>query len=1105
VTVAAPPRPYKGLMPFDDAKLDALLFFGREREREIIAANLLASRLTVLYGPSGVGKTSLLRAGVAQQLRSLPDAEVAVFSSWAEDPTEEIDAAIAAGTGVDVYLILDQVEEYFLYHGADAAFARRLPEIVREAGRVNVLLGIREDALAKLDFFKGRIPNLFSNYLRLDHLDRPAARQAILGPLQRLNELWPAAVPYSAEPELVEAVLDQVATGRIEYGLSGRGIARGRDEPPRIEAPFLQLVLERLWDVEEDVGSTVLRLGTLERLGGAETIVREHLEHALASLDPRQQELAAEIFDHLVTPSGTKIAHGVGDLAGYASASREELGDVLARLSNERIVRRVDDAAVDGRFEIFHDVLAGGVLAWRAAFDAERELERERRRRRRAVAVASLALVALAAVAAIALFALSQRDRAQDRARSARAREFAARALSELTRDPQQSLRLAVAAADNERTLQVEDVLRSALATSRLRKIIRAHPSARTVEFDESGRLHVPVGQGLRVYRRSGATWKSLSLASGGTILDLDTIRSLSVSSEGLNAVVRDTRTGRLLRSFRQPGRIHAARFDDFAELLAVVAENQAGRVYARIFRVRDGDLLRTIRHRGTRSVAFDTYSQFVATGSADGTARLWHLRTGRLVRTFVDPGATEHVLAVEFDPIGELLATASGDSVVRVWDVASGVRRQAFLGHTDAAVALAWSPDGTYLADASEDGRGQILDVRGIGPGRVAGVLARHQGPIRAISYSFDGKAIATVGADGTARMWDARVEREGTRAASQWPGKMSAAVDQNGRHVVMAGVEGATLVALTPGRERRTVLADRATVAGFNANGTRIVVGTGRQATLHDIQGRRLATFRHRGAVTDAAFTPRGNVVTSSSDGWVRVFDVRGSVIAHLDHGSPVARLAISTNGLIATGGIDGTVRLWRQGEAALVATGHEGAVTVLRFAPDGATLASGGLDGKTLLWDARTAALRRTLAPVNAAITDIAFRPGGMHVATTTDERGVRLSDVRTGATLRQYIGHFAAVNSAAFSADGRWLVTTSAIAAAIWNVRFESVAAYLRGHTAPSVRIAVFTPDGKSVITAGDDGTVRIYACEFCGGIDDLVTIARARLAGLRPVR
>ena len=66
-----PPTPFKGLARFGDSELDERFFFGRERETEVVAANLMASRLTVLYGPSGVGKSSLLRAGVARRLRAL--------------------------------------------------------------------------------------------------------------------------------------------------------------------------------------------------------------------------------------------------------------------------------------------------------------------------------------------------------------------------------------------------------------------------------------------------------------------------------------------------------------------------------------------------------------------------------------------------------------------------------------------------------------------------------------------------------------------------------------------------------------------------------------------------------------------------------------------------------------------------------------------------------------------------------------------------------------------------------------------------------------------------------------------------------------------------
>src|SRR5436305_14350277 len=88
----------------------------------------------------------------------------------------------------DVYAILDQFEEYFLYHERDE-FADELAAAIREPGpRANFLLGLREDALAKLDAFKGRIPNLFANYLTLHHLDRNGGRAATLGPTKRHDE-----------------------------------------------------------------------------------------------------------------------------------------------------------------------------------------------------------------------------------------------------------------------------------------------------------------------------------------------------------------------------------------------------------------------------------------------------------------------------------------------------------------------------------------------------------------------------------------------------------------------------------------------------------------------------------------------------------------------------------------------------------------------------------------------------------------------------------------------------------------------------------------------------------------------------------------------------
>ena len=155
-------------------------------------------------------------------------------------------------------VVLDQFEDYFLYHpdeDGEGTFAGELPAIVNDPNlRVHVLLSIREDALAKLDRFKGSIPRLFSNYVRIEHLSRAAAREAIEGPLREWNRRQPSAEPpYEVGPGLVDAVIDATATGGVTLVRNG-GRAETALDREHVEAPFLQLVMERLWRATEAEG-----------------------------------------------------------------------------------------------------------------------------------------------------------------------------------------------------------------------------------------------------------------------------------------------------------------------------------------------------------------------------------------------------------------------------------------------------------------------------------------------------------------------------------------------------------------------------------------------------------------------------------------------------------------------------------------------------------------------------------------------------------------------------------------------------------------------------------------------------------------------------------
>lgn len=414
--------PYVGLDPFGPEQAD--FFFARAFERDTVLNNLMAARLTLLYGASGVGKSSVLGAGLLHRVResvtqALRDGErprfiACVFPSlsrddesvpdqlktWTTDPNEALLDSLeheivqvahladrsalrrrstltetlgdwSNALSADFLIVLDQFEEYFLYHDprADGGdFARELARAVTQfGGRSNFLISIREDALGRLERLKGLIPNLFGNYLRIDYLDRESARTAITGPVERYNQLLEADAPrVSVNEDLIEAILDGVQPSRSTTAF------RNLDSPGTevaiqgsaggIDTSYLQLVMTRLWAEEIGKGSHELRLATLRNLGGVDALVRRHLDEATAGLSAEGRRVAARVLGYMVTPEGSKIALTPAALADWARLPRTSVSNVLVHLSGRR--QRVLRSVPGGRFELYHDRLAPPVLEW---------------------------------------------------------------------------------------------------------------------------------------------------------------------------------------------------------------------------------------------------------------------------------------------------------------------------------------------------------------------------------------------------------------------------------------------------------------------------------------------------------------------------------------------------------------------------------------------------------------------------------------------------------------------------------------------------------------------------------------------------------------------
>jgi len=124
--------------------------------------------------------------------------------------------------------------------------------------------------------------------------------------------------------------------------------------------------------------------------------------------------------------------------------------------------------------------------------------------------------------------------------------------------------------------------------------------------------------------------------------------------------------------------------------------------------------------------------------------------------------------------------------------------------------------------------------------------------------------------------------------------------------------------------------------------------------------------------------------------------------------------------------------------------------------------------------------------------------------------SDDADARTWSVITGEPLKVFRGHFSAVQAVSFSPDGRWILTAGPRTAGLWDARTgqffppTGLAAdpFLRGPLRGPVTTAAFMSDGQRIVTASGDGTVRTYYCSACARIDDLIRLARGRLADLR---
>jgi WD40 repeat protein/class 3 adenylate cyclase len=1148
-------NPYKGLRPFLEA--DAADFFGRDRLVDELVARTgepgEAARFLAVVGPSGSGKSSLVRAGLVPALRrgAVPgsDGWFVVELHPGAHPFEELAAALTRiaiaplpglverleqdGTGLcrvaaeilpagpaQLLVVIDQFEEVFTLVEDEELRARFLSALAiaatdpRSCVRVVVTL-------------------------RADLYDRPLSQPSIA----ELMKAGTASVTPLTPGELARAIAGPAeAVGvQVEPALVAALVAEVADQPASL--PLLQYALTELFERRAGGGLTLDAHGAI---GGVSGALARRAEDLYGRLPPPGQEAARQLLLRLVTLgeegsedtrrrvtraelSALDVAPEAMDAAVDAFAARRLLTfdhDPVTRgptveVAHEALLREwarlrgwIEAARDDVRA---HRRLAAAAREWvESDRDASFLLRGDRLRQLETSADTSgLALTDSERSYLAASVARHDAERETEQARAARERALERRSLVRLRAVVAVLAVLALVASGL--TVLTLDQRQQARQEARV-ATARELASAAVASLDQDPERSILLAaEAVDVTRQAdGSVLREAEEALHRAVKSSRIIRTvpqgvgLAVSSDGARfvtgafeagdatATVWDTETGDELVVLPEAARAVAFSPDD--RLLATSRGDDA----VRIWDAATGDGLHVLRgHQGfVTQPAFSPDGRRLAVGGADGTVRIWDVAAGSEETRL--PGHASVVLSTAFSPDGSRLATASDDTTARIWDLTTGEVAVTLTGHDWGVTSVAFSPDGRRVATASIDGEARIWDA---GTGTLRRTFAG-PAPLQAVAFSPDGTRLATAGTDAVARVLDVETGRELVRLAGHRGVVGALAFTPDGDRLLTAGVDGTTRlwdVSVAGARDWLTVPSARQIYAGvaFAPDGATFAApAEPAGVTIWDTaSGDEVITLTgHEQKLTTVAFSPDGDKLVGASDLTDRppVWDVRSGELLHtLDgHTSTVRVAAFSPDGRrIVTGSLDTTARVWdaTTGEQLGVLRDAAGGVDAVAYSPDGQLLVTGDEGGDVRVWDATTLEPLRTLRGHTSAMLDVAFGPDGMLV-TASDDGTARVWDVASGAERVTFQGHRASVNQVVVRPDGTRVATTGDDGTArVWDPATGRDLLTLVGHD-DLVYGVDFSPDGRLLATASPDGTTALHLLP----IDEFQDLARERV-------
>jgi WD40 repeat protein len=476
--------------------------------------------------------------------------------------------------------------------------------------------------------------------------------------------------------------------------------------------------------------------------------------------------------------------------------------------------------------------------------------------------------------------------------------------------------------------------------------------------------------------------------------------------------------------------------------------------------------------------VSFSPDGQYIVSSSLDRTVRLWDIH-GKNLKILL--GHESGVYGISFSPDNQHIASASADKTVRIWNV-NGTHL-VLSGHKDRVYGVSFSPDGRYIASASFDKTVRLWSI----DGELINILEGHKDRVWDVVFSFDGQYIASASSDKTVRLWSTDGSLINTLEGHS-NAVYTVRFRPDDQYIASASSDKTIRLWKSDGTLINTLEGHSDAIYGisFSPNGQYIASASDDESVRIWDQLTKPIVKNLEGHLTEVraiTFSPNGQYIASASlDKTIKLWCTDGALLKTLNgHEDRIWRISFSPNSLkIASASFDKTVRLWTlDGEILKILEGHNDRVYGVCFSPDGQTIASASADKTVRLWSLDGRPLK-ILEGHNDRVYGVCFSPDGQTIASASADKTVRLWTL-DGTPLKILEGHNDRAWEVCFSPDSQTIASASADKTMrLWTLDGKCLN-ILEGHT-DKVYGVCFSPDGQTIASASADKTVRLWTID-----------------------